>query len=35
MKNTINSIRTKHNTAFYPTIDYKNALEMFESKFII
>ena len=35
MNNTINSIRTKHNTAFYPAIDYKNALEMFESKFII
>ena len=35
LNNTIHSIRTKHNTAFYPAIDYKNALEMFESKFII
>ena len=35
MMNTIGSIRTKHKTAFYPGIDYKNSLEMFESKFII
>jgi hypothetical protein len=35
LNNTINSIQTKHNSAFYPVIDYKNALEMFESKFII
>ena len=31
--NTIKSIRTKHNSAFYPSVDYMNSLEMFESKF--
>lgn len=33
LKNTIKSIRTKHISAFYPSIDYENSLEMFESKF--
>jgi len=32
LKSTIKSIRTKHNSAFYPSIDYINSLEMFESK---
>ena len=32
--NTIHSIRTKHVSAFYPNIEYKNSLEMVESNFL-
>ena len=32
LNSTIKSIRSKHNSAFYPSIDYINSLEMFESK---
>ena len=34
LKKTILSLRTKHKTIFYPSIDYLNSLKMFESKFI-
>ena len=34
MANTINSIRTKHISAFFPNVDYKNSLEMIESKYL-
>ena len=34
LNNSIKSLRTKHNTAFYPSIDYINSLNMFESKFL-
>ena len=30
----IKSLRTKHKTAFFPSIDYKNSLEMIESNFL-
>jgi len=30
----IKSLRTKHKTAFFPSIDFKNSLEMVESNFL-
>lgn len=34
LNTVIKSLRTKHKTAFYPNIDYKNSLDIFESKFL-
>lgn len=32
--NAIKAIRSKYNTAFYPSINFEMSLEMFESKFL-
>ena len=32
--NAIKSIRSKYNTAFYPSINFENSLAMFESKYL-
>lgn len=34
LNTVIKSLRTKFKSAFYPNIDYKNSLDMFESKFL-
>jgi hypothetical protein len=34
LNNVIKSLRTKHKTAFFPSIDYKNSLEMVETNFL-
>ena len=34
LNNTVKSLRTKHNTVFFPSIDYKNSLEMVETNFL-
>jgi len=34
LNSTIKSLRTKHETAFFPNIEFKNSLEMIESKFL-